>query len=78
MAQAVGNFFTQIGAYADTHYQNQINKIDAEYDKRKKAIDSSMMDDEAKYFAIEKLEREIPSRGRTSGEQGEAVNWKNK
>ncbi|GAF97390.1 unnamed protein product, partial [marine sediment metagenome] len=59
MAQAVGNFFSQIGAYADTHYQNQINNIDAEYDRRKKAIDAGMLDDEAKYFATEKLEREM-------------------
>jgi len=62
IADAVANLFYQIGMLADTNYQNQINKIDAEYDARKKAIDDSMIDDEEKYFATEKLEREMAAK----------------
>ena len=43
-------------------YQNQIARIDNEYQKRKEAIDASRMSDEEKYFAIEKLDRELQKR----------------
>ena len=59
VVDATANLFTQIGALSQTHFTNQINQIDAEYDARKKAIDASTMDDEEKYFATEKLEREM-------------------
>ena len=40
-------------------YQNQIQRIDNEYQARKQAIDDSAMDDQEKYFAIEALDREM-------------------
>lgn len=40
-------------------YQNQIQRIDNEYQTRKQAIDDSMASDQEKYFAIEKLDREM-------------------
>lgn len=40
-------------------YQNQITRIDNEYREKKEAIDKSMKSDQEKYFAIEKLDREM-------------------
>jgi len=40
-------------------YQNQMQRIDNEYQRRKEAIDESMASDQEKYFAIEKLDREM-------------------
>lgn len=40
-------------------YTNQMQRIDNEYQARKQAIDDGMMDDQEKYFAIEKLDREM-------------------
>lgn len=50
----VGQWDTLMSQYT----QNQLQRIDNEYQKKKEAIDASMMSDQEKYFAIEKLERE--------------------
>jgi hypothetical protein len=55
---AVANVFSQIGALADTSAQNKIALIDEEYQKQKEAIDNSLISDEAKYAAMERLDRE--------------------
>lgn len=62
MAYAVGNFFTQIGNLSRTNYQNQINKISAEYEARRKAIEDSIMDEEEKAKALEKIDAQYEAR----------------
>lgn len=54
-----GMVATQWDAMWGQMYTNQIQRIDNEYQTRKQAIDDSMMDDQEKYFAIEKLDREM-------------------
>jgi len=49
---ALGNLFTQM-------HQNEIQRIENEYERRKQIIDASLMTDQEKYFAIEKLDREM-------------------
>ena len=41
---------------------NQMQRIDNEYEARKQMIDASMMSDEEKFFAVEKLDREMEKR----------------
>jgi TP901 family phage tail tape measure protein len=50
---------TQWDAMWSQMYTNQIQRIDNEYQARKQAIDDSMKTDQEKYFAIEKLDREM-------------------
>jgi|GEM_PF-3295594 len=52
----------RLNAIFNQFYQNQIQRIDNEYQARKEAIDASMMSDQEKYFAIEKLDREMEKR----------------
>jgi len=40
-------------------FQNSMQRIDNEYQKKKEAIDAGAMNDQEKYFAIEKLDREM-------------------
>jgi len=53
---------SQMDATFNQLYQNQITRIDNEYQQRKKAIDAGAETDEEKYFAIEKLDREMEER----------------
>ena len=62
IADAVGNFFSQIGALADVNYQNQINKIDSEYARRKEGIENSTMDEEEKAKALEKIDKQYEAK----------------
>ena len=55
----VGMVTSQWDAMWNQMYQNQITRIDNEHQARKQAIDDSMMSDQEKYFAIEKLDREM-------------------
>ena len=54
-----GMVATQWDAMWGQMYTNQIQRIDNEYQARKQAIDDSMKSDEEKYYAIEKLDREM-------------------
>jgi hypothetical protein len=49
---------------ADTSAQNKIALIDEEYQKQKEAIDNSLISDEAKYAATERLDREYERKKR--------------
>lgn len=47
-------------------HENQMARIDNEYQARKEAIDASLMSDQAKYFAVEKLDRELEKKRRAA------------
>lgn len=55
----VSNMASRIDAMFNQIYQNQIARIDNEYQARKQTIDDSMKSDQEKYFAIEALDREM-------------------
>ena len=55
----IGMVTSQWDAMWNQMYTNQIARIDNEYQARKQSIDDSMMSDQEKYFAIEKLDREM-------------------
>ncbi len=57
--QLVGMVTSAADGMFNQMYQNQMQRIDNEYQARKAAIDASMDSDQAKYFAIEKLDREM-------------------
>ncbi len=56
------DFSRQWDAMFNQLYQNQIARINNEYQERKNAIDASLKSDEEKYFAIETLDREMEKR----------------
>jgi len=58
MANAVSNFFYQLGFLADVNYQNQLNKIDSEYARRRKAIEDSTKSEEEKAKLLERLDKQ--------------------
>lgn len=69
MAQAIGNFFAQIGGLSQTHFNNQMIALDEQtqatkdafnirYEAEKEKIENSLMSEEEKAEALEKLEEE--------------------
>jgi hypothetical protein len=64
VGDAIANLFAQIGALADMSAQNRISALDEEYQKKKEIVDASLMTDEAKYAATEKLDREYERKKR--------------
>jgi len=54
-----GMVTSQWDAMWNQMHQNQMQRIDNEYQARKEAIDASILSDEEKYFAVEKLDREM-------------------
>lgn len=62
IADKVRYFADQVGSIFDQMHANRIQQIENEYTRKKAAIDASMKSDEEKYFAIEKLDREMERR----------------
>ena len=69
VGQAVSNLFSQIGALAQTSFDNQLAALESEteatrvaadeqYEAEREAIDNSLMSEQEKYFAMEKLEKD--------------------
>jgi hypothetical protein len=61
---ASSGFFGKLGSLANTFTQNRISEIDEEYQKKKEAIDNSLISDEEKYAATERLDREYERKKR--------------
>lgn len=66
--QVVGGMNTIFAQF----FANQMQRIDNEYQARKEAIDAGMMSDQEKYFAIEKLDREMEKK-RLAAQRKQAV-----
>lgn len=62
VSKLVGTVTQAWDAMWNQMYNNQIARIDNEYERRRQVIDASMMSDQEKYFAVEKLEREMEQR----------------
>lgn len=64
MANAVSNFFYQIGAFSQTHYDNQLISIDRNYQAQKEAIEGSTKSEEEKAKALEAIDEKYEKKKR--------------